>query len=677
MITVDPNTTYQSMVGFGASFTDAAAWNVFNSSQRNNIMNALFNPSSGIGLSFLRQPIGATDFSRSFYTYDDGAADPTLSRFSIAHDQPYILPLVTQARSLNPRISIMGSPWSAPAWMKTNNNLIGGSLSDSYVNTYADYLVKFVQAYQGAGAPIAYLSVQNEPQFSPPGYPGMLMSADQQSRIINALVPKLRAAGLNTQLLGWDHNWDNTSYAQQVNNSAGSNVIGSAWHCYAGNPSAQSTVRNAQPSKDIFFTECSGIESGNTFADSLAWQGRNLAIGTTRNWARTVTTWNMALDNNHGPVIGSCTNCMGVATVNGGSVTYNAEYYVLGHLSKFVPPGAVRIASTAQNQGGIENVAFRNPDGTIVLVAVNSGGAQNFQVSYAGQSFGYNLPAGSMATFTWPGSGGGAHHPAPGGPDRTDRRLRRQVRRRGRRQLRQRHRGSALHLQRQRGPAVDGRHRRHAPRAGQVPGRQGRGHRQRHQDPDLGLRRRQPTNAGPPPTAPWWRPTPAAAWTSRTSVPPTARRCRSGTARPPPTNAGPCPPDLPRPPHSRSWSCGAPTTTPRPRDQRPRPASRACTIACVRWEICSLCRIAETLFATVLADRWSNPPISALDRPAARWSRISSSREVSSGNGRSLRGGVANQPLSRPASAAPKTGWPAAAARTAAMMSRPSAPLTR
>ena len=161
-------------------------------------------------------------------------------------------------------------------------------------------------------------------------------------------------------------------------------MIGSAWHCYAGNPSAQSTVRNAQPSKDIFFTECSGIESGNTFADSLAWQGRNLAIGTTRNWASTVTTWNMALDNNHGPVIGSCTNCMGVATVNGGSVTYNAEYYVLGHLSKFVPPGAVRIASTAQNQGGIENVAFRNPDGTIVLVAVNSGGAQNFQVSYAG-----------------------------------------------------------------------------------------------------------------------------------------------------------------------------------------------------------------------------------------------------------------------------------------------------
>jgi glucosylceramidase len=404
VITVNPNTTYQSMVGFGASFTDAAAYNVFNSAQRNSIMTALFSPTGGIGLSWLRQPIGATDFSRSFYTYDDGAADPGLARFSVAHDQAYILPLVTQARSLNSKLSIMGTPWSAPAWMKTNNNLIGGSLSDSNIGVYTDYLVKFVQAYQAAGAPIAYLSMQNEPQFSPGGYPGMLMSAAQQSTIINALAPKLAAAGLSTKILGWDHNWDNTSYPQTVNNSAGANVAGSAWHCYAGDPSAQSTVHNAQPAKDIFFTECSGTESSNTFADSLLWQGRNLAIGTVRNWARTVTTWNMALDANHGPVIGSCTNCMGVATVNGGSVSYNAEYYVLGHLSKFVQPGAVRIDSTGYGQGGIENVAFRNPDGSIALVAVNSGGTQNFQVSYGGSSFGYNLPAGSMATFTWPGT---------------------------------------------------------------------------------------------------------------------------------------------------------------------------------------------------------------------------------------------------------------------------------
>ncbi|MEU8612638.1 lectin [Actinoplanes sp. NPDC048791] len=410
-ITVNPGTTYQSMVGFGASFTDAAAWNVYNSSQRTTIMNALFGTGSGIGLSFVRQPIGASDFSRSFYTYDDGAADPSLSRFSTAHDNAYILPLLQQARQLNPQLTVKGAPWSAPAWMKTNNNLIGGSLAQANEGVYADYLVRFVQAYQAAGVPIGYLSVQNEPQFSPPGYPGMLMSAEQQARVINLLAPKLRAAGLSTRILGWDHNWDNTSYPQTVNNAAGSNVAGSAWHCYAGDPGAQSVVHNAQPAKDVFFTECSGVESASTFADSLRWQGRNLAVGATRNWARAVSLWNLALDANHGPVIGSCTNCMGVVTVNGGSVTYNAEYYVLGHLSKFVKPGAVRIDSTGYGQGGIENVAFRNPDGSIALVAVNTGGDQDFQVSYQGASFGYRLPAGAMATFTWPGTGGGTTTP--------------------------------------------------------------------------------------------------------------------------------------------------------------------------------------------------------------------------------------------------------------------------
>ncbi|GAB3812835.1 ricin-type beta-trefoil lectin domain protein [Kribbella italica] len=415
-ISVNPNTTYQSMVGFGASFTDAAAWNIFNSPRRNEVMNALFDRGNGIGLSFLRQPIGASDFSRSFYTYNDGAADPSLSRFSIAHDQSYILPLVKQALSLNPEISVMASPWSAPAWMKTNNNLIGGSLSDNQVGVYADYLTKFTQAYQAAGVPIDYLSVQNEPKFSPPGYPGMLMSAGQQSTIINNLVPKLRAAGLDARLLGYDHNWDDTSYAQTVNNSAGNNVVGSAWHCYGGSPSGQSTVHNAQPNKEIFFTECSGTKSSDdaaTFRDSLRWQGINLAIGATRNWARTVTTWNMALNNANGPVIGSCGNCTGVATVDGNTVAYNAEYYVLGHLSKFVRPGAVRIESTGYGEGGIQNVAFRNPDGTIALVAINSGGTQNFQVSFGGQTFGYQLPGGAMATFTWPGSGGG--NPPTGG----------------------------------------------------------------------------------------------------------------------------------------------------------------------------------------------------------------------------------------------------------------------
>ncbi|MCG8922567.1 ricin-type beta-trefoil lectin domain protein [Lentzea sp. CC55] len=406
-ITVNPNTTYQSMVGFGASFTDAAAWNVFNSPRRNEIMSNLFDRNTGIGMSFIRQPVGATDFSRSFYTYNDGTADPSLSRFSIDHDRPYILPLLQQAKQINPQLAVMATPWSAPAWMKNNNSLIQGSLNDGRIGVYADYLVKFAQAYRAAGIPIDYLSVQNEPNFEPPGYPGMRMSAQQQVNVINTLVPKLRAAGEQARVLGYDHNWDDTTYPQTVNSGAGGNVIGSAWHCYGGNPSGQSVVKNNQPGKDIFFTECSGTKSANdaaTFRDTLRWQGINLAIGATRNHARTVTTWNMALDQNNGPVIGSCTNCTGVVTTSGGTVTYNAEYYVLGHLSKFVQPGAVRIDSTGYGEGGVQNVAFRNPDGRIVLVALNSGGQQDFRVSYGGQTFGYTLPAGAMATFTWPGT---------------------------------------------------------------------------------------------------------------------------------------------------------------------------------------------------------------------------------------------------------------------------------
>jgi glucosylceramidase len=405
-ITVNPNDTFQTMVGFGASLTDSAASNIAGSPQRDQIMSALFSPSDGIGLNWLRQPIGASDFARSFYTYDDGAADPGLYRFSIAHDRDQILPLIQQAQDLNPELTVMATPWSAPAWMKTNNALIGGSLQPSYNSTFADYLVRFVQAYEDEGVPISYLSVQNEPQYSPPGYPGMLMSSSQQADVINQLAPKLASAGLSTKILTYDHNWDNTSYAREVlNSSVGKYVAGSAWHCYGGDPSAQSTVHDAFPTKDIFFTECSGIVTADTFADSLKWQGTNLAINSVRNWSRTVTTWNLALDANHGPVIGSCTNCMGVVTTDGGGYTTNAEYYVLGHLSKFVEPGAVRIGSTGYGDGGVQNVAFRNPDGTIVLVALNTGGTQDFKVSYQGTSFGYNLPAGAMATFTWPGTG--------------------------------------------------------------------------------------------------------------------------------------------------------------------------------------------------------------------------------------------------------------------------------
>jgi glucosylceramidase len=400
VITVNPNTTYQSIVGFGGSMTDAAANNIWNSSARNTIMTNLFG-SSGIGLSFLRQPIGTSDFSVQFYSLDDGAADPNLTRFSVARDQSYIIPLLQQAKSLNPGLSVMGSPWSAPGWMKTSGNMVGGSLIGGDESVFASYLVKFVQAYQSAGIPISYLTVANEPQYSPAAYPGMLMSASQESTVINNLKPKLTSAGLNTKLLVLDHNWDLISYAEQVLGATGNNADGTAWHHYGGNVSGQTTVRNAYPSKEVLFTEGSWT-SGNNWGAEITGQGGGTAINTLRNWSRTVTFWNLALNPNGGPVNGNGCACTAPVTVNGGNVTYNAEYYVLGHFSKFVKPGAVRIDSNVV--GTVNNVAFKNPDGSIALIAVNTGGsAQNIQVSYGGSSFPYSLPAGAMATFTWPG----------------------------------------------------------------------------------------------------------------------------------------------------------------------------------------------------------------------------------------------------------------------------------
>jgi glucosylceramidase len=413
VITINPNITYQSVLGFGGSMTDASAFNIWNSPSRSSIMNNLFG-SSGISLSFLRQPIGAADFSTSFYSLDDGSADPSLSHFNITHDQSYLIPLLQQAKSLNPQLTLMATPWSAPGWMKTSGSMVGGSLSSGDESVFAQYLTKFVQAYGSQGIPISYLTVANEPQFSPASYPGMLMSASQEITIINDLVPDLNSAGVgSTKILGWDHNWDNTSYPEQVLAGTGNNTAGVAWHHYGGTASAMTTVHNAYSSKQELETEGSWT-SGTNWAQEILGQGGTTAIDSLRNWAQAVTFWNLALNASGGPVTGNSCGCTAPVTTNGSSVTYNAEYYILGQFSKFIKPGAVHIDSNVA--GSIDNVAFKNPDGSIALVALNEGsGAQSFQVSYGGSSFGYSLPGGAIATFTWPGtiSGGGGGTTGP------------------------------------------------------------------------------------------------------------------------------------------------------------------------------------------------------------------------------------------------------------------------
>lgn len=439
-ITVDPSRAYQTMDGFGASITDSSAHVLYGlqDGAREGAMRDLFSPAQGNGLSILRQPMGASDFvAGGFYTYDDvapGQTDYGMRHFSIAHDQRQILPLVRQALRLNPKIKVIGTPWSPPAWMKTNKSLIGGRLIDDprIYRAYARYFVKYVQAYQRAGVPIYAVAVQNEPQNRhPSGYPGMDLPVAQEAKLINALGPALRAAGLHTKILGFDHNWSvhpddaastppgerpETEYAADLlASSAGRWLAGTAFHCYSGDQARQTALHQAFPAKGVWFTECSGSHEptdlpGKVFSDTLKWHARNLVLGVTRNWAKTVVNWNLALDPSGGPHKGGCATCTGVVTVGPGQVfTRNAEYYTLGHLARFVKPGAVRVASTSFGttgwNGQIMDAAFRNPDGSTALVVHNENDApRTFAVAQGGHSFDYTLPGGALATFTWPRS---------------------------------------------------------------------------------------------------------------------------------------------------------------------------------------------------------------------------------------------------------------------------------
>lgn len=415
VITVNEATQYQTMDGFGASLTDSSAWVIWNdldSSQQAALMQQLFSPTAGIGLSFLRQPMGATDFAvNGNYSYDDvpaGQADPQLADFSIAHDTTYIIPLLQQALAINPAAKVVALPWSPPAWMKGSGTMNGGDMNTACFPSLAQYFVLYLQVYQQSGIPVYAISVQNEPLNSTSSYPSEYLAASDESDFIaNYLGPALNNAGMGTvKILAYEHNWDNTDYPESVlGSSASPYVAGSSFHCYNGYVSAQSAVKAAYPGKAIWFTECSGTV-GSNFAGDLVWNSENLLIGATRNWARSISLWNLALDQNSGPTNGGCLNCQGVVTVDTrtspATITYNVEYYVLGHLAKFVVPGAHRIDSNTFNADGIEDVAFQNPDGSIVLFALNSESApETFSVSWKDAYFNYTLPSQSVATFEW------------------------------------------------------------------------------------------------------------------------------------------------------------------------------------------------------------------------------------------------------------------------------------
>ncbi|MFF9915416.1 ricin-type beta-trefoil lectin domain protein [Streptomyces sp. NPDC013457] len=416
-LTVDESTRYQTFSGGGASFTDTAAWlmkgsGALSQATRDATMRKLFSPTDGIGLSFVRNPMGGSDLARFGYTYDDlpaGQTDPTLARFSLAHDLQDVLPLTKQAKQLNPALSVVASPWTAPAWMKDSGQLNGGWLKAENYGTYADYFVKYLQGWRDQGVPVDYVTAQNEPTCCS-GYPSMSWNASGLAYFTKSeLLPELRNAGLPTKVLAHDWNWDTyDAYAAQTVDDPAvrshPNFGGVAWHGYGGNVAKQTEIHDRYPQLDAFQTE----HSGGTWIANQQREDMTNIIDYTRNWAKSVTKWSLAVDQNRGPHNGGCGTCDGLVTVHNGDarhgqVDYTIEYYTMGHLTKFVRPGAQRIASTTSST--VPNVAWRNTDGSKALIAYNdSTAARPVTVNWGAQHYTYTLPGKTSATFTWAGT---------------------------------------------------------------------------------------------------------------------------------------------------------------------------------------------------------------------------------------------------------------------------------
>ena len=446
IVTVDDAQRFQEIDGFGASLTDAAAWlfaKKLTPAQTDAAFKMLFSRKDGIALNFLRQPIGSSDLAVTFYSFDDlcqqttiacitppGVSDPTLDHFSIAHDQEYILPLLRKALEINPAIHVMLTPWSPPGWMKTSGSMLGvkpasganakpqpsglqpSSLRPEFYPAFASYLVKTIQGYQAAGVPVWALSVQNEPLAPQTDYSAMQMLPSEQAAFFaEALGPALAAAGLKPKVMAYDHNWDRPDYPETVlkDPKAGALAAGTAWHHYAGDPSVMNKFHEEFPHKDQWVTEA----AGGTWQKGLGPKGDILAeeaaelIAVTRHWSRSYVLWALATDQDHGPFVGGCKTCRGLVTIDLSNperpeVKPEADYYVLGQASKFLLPGAVRIASDEPWGTMLKDVAFRNPNGTVVLYTLNAGAtSQELRIGFRGKTVATTLPAGAVATFVW------------------------------------------------------------------------------------------------------------------------------------------------------------------------------------------------------------------------------------------------------------------------------------
>ena len=408
-IEIDSTQTFQAIDGFGYTLTGGTAQLItaMGAKQKSALLQDLFgNGDNGIHISYLRLSIGASDLNAAPFTYDDlpaGQTDTLLANFTLNPDKENgtgLIPLLKEILAISPRIKIIATPWSAPVWMKDNGSFVGGSLQTKYYNVYAQYFVKYILQMQREGITIDAVTPQNEP-LNPGNNPSLVMTAGQQRDFIKEyLGPAFTSAGIHTKIVLYDHNCDHPEYATTIlsDAAAAAFIDGSAFHLYSGDIAALSSVHDAYPAKNLYFTEQYTASSGD-FSGDLAWHLKNVIIGATRNWSKTALEWNLANDPSFNPhTNGGCTTCKGAITINGSMVSRNVSYYIIAHASKFVPAGSVRIASTTN--GNLSNVAFKTPSGKKVLIVLNEGNNDtSFNLKFNGKWATPTLPAHSVGTF--------------------------------------------------------------------------------------------------------------------------------------------------------------------------------------------------------------------------------------------------------------------------------------
>ena len=408
-IDVNDDQQYQPIDGFGFALTGGSAQLLkrMDPAQRGALLKELFATSEeDIAVSYLRVSIGSSDMNAQVYSYDDlpeGQTDGEMAKFSLGPDRIDVIPILKEILAINPHIRILGSPWSAPAWMKTNQNSKGGTLKPEFYGAYAEYFVKYIHAMKAEGIPIDAITVQNEP-LNPKNTPSMVVFARQEDTFIaKYLGPAFQKAGIDTKILLYDHNADAPSYPLSIlaDHEASRFVDGIAFHLYGGDVSTLTKVHDEYPNKNLYLTEQSVTEAPGDplgIAAAVSW----VMVGATRNWSRNVLLWNLAADPNNGPHTnnGGCTGCRGAITLDGDKVTRNVAYYTVAHFSKFVPPGSVRIGSSELEQLG--DVAFRTPDGKIVLVLSNTANfPATVNVRYHGKVFTTTLPEEAVGSYVW------------------------------------------------------------------------------------------------------------------------------------------------------------------------------------------------------------------------------------------------------------------------------------